>query len=133
MSRTRLPTALLVDDDETSRLLVRLFIEQADINVVEAETAEAGLALGHARRFDLCLIDGMLPRMDGFQLVSALRNLAEYRDVPLVILSGLDGPEWPVKAIAAGATRFLHKTDDWNDLVEIVKQLISAPPPTRGP
>jgi DNA-binding NarL/FixJ family response regulator len=66
-------------------------------------------------------------------LVSALRNLAEYRDVPLVILSGLDGPAWPVKAIAAGATRFLHKTDDWNDLVEIVKQLILAPPPTRGP
>lgn len=128
MNRVRLPTVLLVDDDETGRLLVQLYLEQAGIDVVEADSAESGLELCRARRFDLCLIDGMLPRMDGFQMVSALRNLAEYREVPLVILSGLDGPEWPARAIAAGATRFLHKSSDWEDLVKTVQQLIAESP-----
>lgn len=128
MSQTRAATVLLVDDDETSRLLVQLLLEQAGIDVVEADSAESGLELCRAQRFDLCLIDGMLPRMDGFQMVSALRNVAGYRGLPLVILSGLDGPEWPARAIAAGATRFLHKSSDWDELVKTVQQLIAASP-----
>jgi CheY-like chemotaxis protein len=94
--------------------------------VFESDTAESGLELCSRQRFDLCLIDGMLPRMDGFQMVSSLRAMPEYRDVPLVILSGLEGAEWPARAMAAGATEFIVKSDDWNGLVERVQKLIAA-------
>ncbi len=120
-------TILLVDDDETGRLLVKLFLEHAGIRVVEADTAESGLELCGRQRFDLCLIDGMLPRMDGFQMVRGLRAVPEYRDVPLVILSGLDGAEWPARALNAGATDFILKSNDWTGLVERVQRLIAKP------
>lgn len=119
-------TILLVDDDETGRLLVKLFLEHAGIRVVEADTAESGLELCRRQRFDLCLIDGMLPRMDGFQMVRSLRAVPEYRDVPLVILSGLDGAEWPSRAKDAGATDFIIKSNDWTGLVEKVQWLVAS-------
>ena len=120
-------TILLVDDDETGRLLVKLFLEHAGFRVFEADSAESGLKLCSRQRFDLCLIDGMLPRMDGFQMVRNLRAVPEYRDVPLVILSGLDGAEWPSHAMDAGATDFILKSNDWNGLVERARKLTATP------
>jgi CheY-like chemotaxis protein len=122
-------TILLVEDDETDRLIVKLFLEQAGIAVVEADTAESGLELCGRIRFDLCLIDGLLPRMDGFQMVRSLRAVPEYREVPLVILSGLEEPQWPAQALNAGATDFILKSNDWNDLVDRVMKLAAAAKP----
>ncbi|MBZ0131887.1 MAG: response regulator [Rhodocyclaceae bacterium] len=112
------PTILVVEDNETDRLIVRLFLEQAGHRVLEADSAESGLELCSRTRPDLLLIDGMLPFMDGFQMTRALRAIPEYRDTPILVLSGLEEPEWPARAIEAGATGFILKSNNWNELVE---------------
>lgn len=114
------PTILIVEDNETDRLIVRLFLEQAGYRVLEADSAESGLELCSRTRPDLLLIDGMLPLMDGFQMTRALRAIPEFRDTPLLVLSGLEEPEWPARAIEAGATGFILKSNNWNELVERV-------------
>ncbi|MCZ7653652.1 MAG: hypothetical protein M5R42_04215 [Rhodocyclaceae bacterium] len=43
---------------------------------------------------------------------------SEYRDTPILVLSGLEEPEWPARAIEAGATGFILKSNNWNELVE---------------
>lgn len=113
-------TILIVEDDETDRLIVRLFLEQAGYRVLEADSAEAGLDLCGRTRPDLMLIDGLLPMMDGFQMTRALRAIPEYRDTPILILSGLEEPEWPARALEAGATGFILKSNDWDSLVETI-------------
>lgn len=115
-------TILIVEDDETDRLIVRLFLEQAGYRVLEADSAESGLELCSRTRPDLLLIDGLLPRMDGFQMTRALRAIPEYRDTPILVLSGLEEPEWPARAIEAGATGFILKSNDWDGLVERIRQ-----------
>lgn len=117
-------TILIVEDDETDRLIARLFLEQAGYRVLEAESAESGLDLcGHTRP-DLLLIDGLLPFMDGFQMTRTLRAIPEYRDTPILILSGLEEPEWPARAIEAGATSFILKSNNWDGLVDRLRQYL---------
>ena len=120
------PTVLVVEDNETDRLLVRLLLEQAGYRVMEADSAETGLELcGRTRpRPDLLRVDGLMPSMNGFQLCRALRAIPEYRDTPIFLLSGLDEPETPARALEAGATGFILKSDDWDGLVTVVKQYL---------
>lgn len=115
-------TILIVEDDETDRLIVRLFLEQAGYRVLEVESAESGLELCSRTRPDLLLIDGLLPLMDGFQMTRALRAIPEYRDTPILVLSGLEEPEWPARALEAGATGFILKSNNWDELVERIRQ-----------
>ena len=119
-------TILIVEDDETDRLIVRLFLEQAGYRVLEVDSAEAGLALCARTRPDLLLVDGLLPRMDGFQMTRALRAVPEYRDTPILVLSGLEEPEWPARAMDAGATGFILKSNNWDALVERIRQELAA-------
>ena len=118
------PTVLVVEDNETDRLLVRLILEQAGYRVIEADSAQTGLELCGRTRPDLLLVDGLMPSMNGFQMCRALRAIPEYRDTPIFLLSGLDEPEWPARALEAGATGFMLKSDDWDGLVTIVKQYL---------
>jgi len=75
-------------------------------------------------RPDLLLVDGLLPKMDGFQMTRALRAIPEYRDTPILILSGLEEPEWPARAIEAGATGFILKSNNWDELVAHIGQYL---------
>jgi len=118
------PTVLVIEDNETDRLLVRLILEHAGYRVIEADSAQTGLELCGRTRPDLLLVDGLMPSMNGFQMCRALRAIPEYRDTPIFLLSGLDEPEWPARALEAGATGFMLKSDDWDGLVTIVKQYL---------
>ncbi|HNQ56611.1 MAG: hypothetical protein DPW12_01135 [Rhodocyclaceae bacterium] len=89
---------------------------------LEVDSAEAGLALCARTRPDLLLVDGLLPQMDGFQMTRALRTIPEYRDTPILILSGLEEPEWPARAMAAGATGFILKSNNWDALVDRIRR-----------
>jgi sigma-B regulation protein RsbU (phosphoserine phosphatase) len=119
-------TILLVEDVETSRLLTRLHLERAGYRVLEAETAEAGLELAGRIRADLFVIDGMLPQMDGFQMCRCLRAVPEYLDTPILLLSGLEEPEWPAHALEAGATEFIAKSKNWGALIARVHAYLNA-------
>jgi CheY-like chemotaxis protein len=116
------PAILIVEDNETDRLIARLYLEQAGYRVMEAESAEAGLELCSRTRADLLLLDGLLPGMDGFQMCRTLRAIPEYRDTPIFVLSGLEEAEWPARALEAGATGFILKSGDWDGLVSLVRR-----------
>ena len=111
---------LIVDDNESDRLITRVLLEQAGYHVMEADSAESGLELCGRTRPDLLLIDGLMPGMNGFEMCRALRAIPEYRDTPIFVLSGLEEPEWPVRALEAGATGFILKSDDWTGMVETI-------------
>jgi PAS domain S-box-containing protein len=78
---------LVVDDDESSRKLLRRYVEAAGWSCDEADTGLSALERVHSRVPDLILLDLMMPVMDGFEFVDELRSTEEYRAVPIVVVS----------------------------------------------
>ncbi|MDZ7373345.1 MAG: response regulator [candidate division KSB1 bacterium] len=111
----RRPRILIVDDEPTNRevltdMLVRLGYE--------CETARDGFeALGKLNLdIDLILLDVMMPGMDGYEVAKAVRNNAETRDIPIMMITALGSREDRLKAVEAGANDFLTKPIDTTEL-----------------
>jgi DNA-binding response OmpR family regulator len=97
---------LIVDDDETTRALVRRLVEVAGGEVTEAPTGEHGLrALYHARP-QIVVLDIGLPGLDGWQVLERIRLLT---DVPVVMLSSHDDELEKVRALQLGADDYVTK------------------------
>ncbi|MBL7253592.1 SpoIIE family protein phosphatase [Actinoplanes sp. LDG1-01] len=111
---------LLVDDnadlrDHLSRLL------RPSWEVTTAVDGRAALELAGREQFDLVLTDVMMPRLDGFGLIAALRAGERTRDVPIVVLSARAGEEASSEGLAAGADDYLVKPFSARDLTARVR------------
>lgn len=103
------PLALIVEDHEDTRFLLRTILEMRGVRIVEADNGEAAIALAESLRPDLILMDGTLPLLDGFAATRRIRGLASASDVPIVFLSGHAQPASEARAFAAGCTDYLVK------------------------
>ncbi|MFC3740624.1 SpoIIE family protein phosphatase [Paractinoplanes deccanensis] len=111
---------LLADDnadlrDHVARLL------RPHWDVTTAVDGQAALELTRRGRFDLVLTDVMMPRLDGFGLIAALRADERTRDVPIVVLSARAGEESAVEGLGAGADDYLVKPFSARDLIARVR------------
>ncbi len=102
------PSILLADDNADMRdYVMRLLGTQYDVRVVA--DGEAALRAVDEQRPDLLLSDVMMPRLDGFGLVAALRSDPKLRDIPIILLSARAGEEAHVEGLDAGADDYLVK------------------------
>jgi putative two-component system response regulator len=99
---------LLVDDDPALRTLLRTTFEVADVDVVEAENAEAARRRIRAARPDVIVLDVKMPGTSGLDLCAKLKESPATRDIPIVLLTGADG-ETSADAKRAGADAFVRK------------------------
>src|SRR6476660_2956560 len=76
---------------------------------------------------DLILLDIMLPRMDGYNICQVVRKNLEYRDLPIIMLSGKDGLFDKMRGKLVGATDYITKPFDSAELVQIVKRHLESP------
>lgn len=81
---------LVVEDDPATREMLRRLLEREGWSVAEAENGESALGRVTERRPDLILLDLMMPKMDGFEVISALRSTALWRSIPIVVLTAMD-------------------------------------------
>ncbi|MDH5540768.1 MAG: EAL domain-containing protein, partial [Rhizobacter sp.] len=104
---------LIVDDDAVTRMMASEALTDAGFEVVEAASAEEGLALFATSEFDLVLLDLMLPGIDGHEACLRLRLLSAGRNVPILVLTGRDDRESIRRAYDSGATEFIVKPIVW--------------------
>ncbi|GAA1526158.1 hypothetical protein GCM10009827_048690 [Dactylosporangium maewongense] len=102
------PTVMVVDDNSDMRDYIRTILE-ADYQIVEASDGMAALRLLRGTRPDLILTDVMMPELDGFGLVAALRADSTAALLPVVMLSARAGDEATVEGLDAGADDYLIK------------------------
>ena len=103
----RKPRILIIDDEEGFCRLVKAHLARAGFDVVSAYTAEAGLAAAEAEKFDVIILDHVLPEQDGLVL---LRDLQTGKDaVPVVYLTGSKDSRVAVAALKAGAADYVAK------------------------
>jgi threonine synthase len=86
--RVPMTKVVLIEDDPTqSRLARRLLESNGGFQIIEAATGRAGLKAVHEYHPDLVILDLMLPEMDGFEILRALKTDAHLRDIPVVVVS----------------------------------------------
>jgi CheY-like chemotaxis protein len=115
---------LVVDDSDEVREFFQFALEQAGYTVETAQDGEDALAKVLRARPDLIVLDVVMPRMDGLDLLLKLRSDLAPPVPPAVLVSGFDLTE--AEALRRGAARFLHKPVDARDLLGAVADVLSG-------
>lgn len=120
------PRVLLVDDDEKVAELLRMALSRSFEVVSARDGMEAILAIPELQP-DLFVIDIMLPRMNGLQLLKVIRQSADSREAPVIVLSGWTTTRDHDLALASGADAFVEKPCLPSTLLAELERLIQRP------
>jgi two-component system, chemotaxis family, chemotaxis protein CheY len=115
---------MTIDDSPSLRQMVALTLETAGYEVVEASDGRDAVSKLAGREFPLFLTDLNMPGMDGIELTRKLRGIAEYRFVPIVLLTTESQQEKKMQGKAAGATGWIVKPFKPEDLLATVKKVL---------
>ena len=97
---------LIADDEPEIRDLLRLYLENEQYEVVEAEDGRQALSLLREKKPDLCVLDIMMPKMDGYHVLQELRKES---NIPVLILSAKDADSEKILGLNLGADDYLSK------------------------
>lgn len=114
---------LAVDDSTSMRNMVSFTLRGAGHDVQEAADGKAALDVAKAGRFDLVLADVNMPLMDGITLTRELRALPSFAGVPILILTTESDTDKKMEGKAAGATGWLVKPFDPEQLLATVARV----------
>jgi PAS domain S-box-containing protein len=112
-------TVLVIDDDASARQLVRRFLTKEDFRVLEAANGESGLEVARRERPDAITLDVLMPSMDGWSVLSALKSDPDVADIPVVMLTVMDDRNI---GLALGASDYLSKPIDRDRLVSTLRR-----------
>jgi PAS domain S-box-containing protein len=122
----RVPSVLLVEDNADMREYVRRLLQEDGYDVHVAEDGEAALALTAKNSYDLILSDVMMPKVDGIELLQAIRKDSRLKTTPVVLLSARAGEEFRIQGLSAGADDYLTKPFSARELLSRVSAHIDS-------
>lgn len=117
-------TILAVDDSASLRQMVCFTLKEAGYTVVEAADGKEALDKAQGMKADLVLSDVNMPRMDGITLVKQLRLLPNYKFTPILMLTTESTTEKKQEGKAAGATGWIVKPFNPDQLLSTVKRVL---------
>ena len=117
------PTVLVVEDEANIRALVCLHLTRENFACLQAADGTAALDLARHRRFDLVILDVMLPGLDGLTLCRAIRRASLNTDVPILMLTAMRDESDKVVGLDSGADDYLTKPFGVRELLARVRAL----------
>ena len=124
MEKTRI---LLCEDDENLGMLLREYLQAKDYNVTLAPDGEAGYQLFTSEKFDLCILDVMMPKKDGFTLAQDIRKVNGV--IPIVFLTAKSLKEDVLEGFRIGADDYITKPFSMEEMllrIEAIMRRISG-------
>jgi sigma-B regulation protein RsbU (phosphoserine phosphatase) len=103
---------LAVDDNRMGLLKLARTLEAGGYTVSKADGGRAAMNMLQSGTYDLVLLDILMPEVDGFQVLREMKDDAALRDLPVIVVSGLEDVESVDACLAAGADDFLSKPVD---------------------
>ena len=116
---------LLVDDNPDVLGLVASMLTISGFNVITAGDGLLGLEIAEAELPDLIITDISMPRMDGIQMISRLRDQSQFSKVPILVISAY-GSAMTGDALRAGANEAMHKPLDFDSFISHINNLLAA-------
>ena len=101
--------SVLVVDDESSNILAITHILGPEYVIYAAKNGQKGIEAAEKYLPDVILLDIMMPDMDGYAVISALKNAETTRDIPVVFITGLSNPDDEEKGLNLGAADYISK------------------------
>src|SRR2546430_12586980 len=117
---------LIIEDEATIAQLIRLYLEQANYQVLTAGDGVAGLELHARERPDLDILDLMLPVMDGMEVC---RRIRAWANTPILMLTARQGEEDRIAGLELGADDYLVKPFSPREVVSRVKAILRRSTP----
>jgi CheY-like chemotaxis protein len=115
--------ALIVDDSKSARLFLARMLEKYEIDVDSADTAESAIEYLATHRPDVIFMDHLMPGMDGFQAVQAIKNNPLTATIPIMMYTSQEGELYLGQARALGAVGVLPKQIKPTDVSKVLYQL----------
>jgi len=119
--------ALIVDDSRSARVILSRMLEAYDLEVDAAESAEQALEYLRQTRPDVVFMDHLMPGMDGFQAIQAIKSNPETAMIPVMMYTSQEGELYVSQARALGAVGVLPKTVKQGDVSRVLYQLHLLP------
>lgn len=124
-----MPTKILsVDDSKTIRMIVKRAFRAHDCTIVEAANGEEGLATATREKPDLIILDITMPVMDGVTMLGKLREDAELKGIPVIMLTAESGRENVTLIAKMGVRDYLVKPFKEDQLLEKVGRVVNLQP-----
>ena len=117
-------TILTVDDTAAMRQMISFTLGSVGYEVIQACDGAEALKLARDRKVDLVIADVNMPNMDGISLVKSLRTLDAYRFTPILMLTTESQEDMRTQGKRAGATGWIVKPFNPEQLVNVVKKVL---------
>jgi len=116
---------LFIEDESALQKTFGDILKQERYEMISALDGETGLRLAKTQKPDLILLDLILPRVNGFEVLKKLKEDKETKDIPVIVLTNLEGIGDVDKAIELGATTYLVKAQySLEEVVQKIKQAL---------
>jgi len=118
-------TILFIEDESALQKTFGEILKQEGYEMIPALDGEVGLRLAKDKKPDLILLDLILPRIHGFDVLKKLKEDKETKEIPIIVLTNLEGISDVDKAIELGATTYLVKAQyTLEEVVEKIKKTL---------
>lgn len=116
---------LFIEDESALQRAVTQVLSEEGYQIFSALDGEIGLKLAYKEMPDLILLDLILPKKDGFEVLRELKQDPQMKNIPIVVLTNLEGSNDVERAIELGGTTYLVKTNyKLEEVIERVKQVL---------
>jgi chemosensory pili system protein ChpA (sensor histidine kinase/response regulator) len=120
----RQPLVMVVDDSITMRKVTSRVLERHDMEVITAKDGLDAVEKLQDRIPDLVLLDIEMPRMDGYELATYMRNDARLKEIPIIMVTSRTGEKHRQRALEIGVERYLGKPYQEADLLRHVQEIL---------
>ncbi len=119
---------LFVEDEEALQVSLTSALKEAGYKPVSAYDGETAIALAEREHPDLILLDIILPRRSGFEVLEELKSNESTRDIPVIVLTNLERISDVERMLSLGATNYLVKANyEISDILTKVRQILDRP------
>jgi two-component system cell cycle response regulator len=115
---------LIVDDDPTNVKLLAAKLGDGHYTILKAYSGEEALRMAKGEKPDLVLLDVMMPGVNGFDVTAQMKNCTDTADIPIILVTALDGSDNKTRGLEAGADDFLNKPVHTAELKARVRSLL---------
>ncbi|MBU1933072.1 MAG: response regulator [Candidatus Omnitrophica bacterium] len=116
---------LVIDDEEDILKLLKIRLEQENLNIITASDGDVGVKTAEQEVPDLIILDIMMPKMDGYSCLKEIRGLPKTKDIPVLMLSGKE--EEKVRDLFAfqKISGYIEKPFELDNVVAKVKEILN--------